>query len=142
MKKLQIVTIYESKLYQKEHDFKNEDKKDEYYTCDFWQDSDYILIEGKSIPIVCIDDEIIYDELGMEAIMSNWDGFTDNQEKRIIAFYTDELFDQYKATGQFVELSTWPQDIKESSEAMKTAPLAIKYRGGQGYNYGWWILTK
>ena len=142
MNKLKLVTIYESKLYQHDHDFTDEDKKDEYYNGDFWQDSDYVLIEGNVIPVVCVDDEIIYDEIRMEAITNDWSGFTNSQEKRIIAFYTDELLDQYKATGQFIELSTWPHEIKESNEAMNKAPLAIKYRGGQGYNYGWWLLNK
>ena len=142
MKKLQIVTIYESKLYQKDHDFKNDDEKDTYYEGDFWQDSDYILIKGKSIPVVCTEDgEIIYDGGWLDALLDRTE-FTDKEEKKIIAFYTDELFDQYKATGQFVELSTWQMDIKESNKAMNTAPLAIKYRGGEGYYYGWCILTK
>ena len=140
MKKLQIVTIYESKLYQEDHDFKNDDEKDAYYEGDFWQDSDYILIKGQSIPVVCIDDEIIYDDGWLDALLDRSE-FTSKEEKKIIAFYTDDLFNQCKATEQFVELSTWPMDIEESNKAIKTAPLVIKYRGGQGYNYGWWVLN-
>lgn len=128
-----IVNIYESKVYQEDNDFENEEKKDEYYASEFWYDSDYLTVNGEEYSVICVDDEII--------LLNDDIDLTTSQTKRLIAFYTDELFDQYKATGQFIELSTWPQDIKESSRAMKAAPLAIKYRGGQGYNYGWWVLN-
>lgn len=135
MNKLKLVDVYESKLYQEDHDFKNEDEKDAYYNGDFLYNGDYILIKGISYSAVQVDDEIIISgELEID--------LTDDERNKIIAFYTDELFDQYKATGQFIELSTWPHEIKESNEAMNKAPLAIKYRGGQGYNYGWWLLNK
>ena len=133
MKKLKIVNLHESKLYQEDDDFKNDEDKDNYYASDFWIDSDYLLIDGNEYSIACIDNDIILynDELEL----------TKFQTERIIAFYTDDLFDLYKTTGQFIELSTWPMDIEESKKAIKTAPLAIKYRGGQGYNYGWWVLN-
>lgn len=140
MKKLKIVTIYESKLYREDTDFKNDDEKDAYYEGDFWQDSDYILIKGQSIPAVCVDDEIIYDDGWLDALLDRLE-FTSNEDKKIIAFYTDELLNEKKASGEFEELSTWPIDIEESNNTINKAPLAIKYRGGQGYHYGWWLLN-
>lgn len=133
MNKLKIVNIYESKLYQEDNEFESDEAKSDYYGSEFWHDSDYLLVNGDEYSIICADNEII--------LLNDDIELTKSQIKRIIAFYTDKLLQKYKASGKFVELSTWPQDIKRSHAIMNTSPLAIKYRGGTGYHYGWWVLN-
>lgn len=131
-----FTNIYESKLYEDDNDdFENEEEKQDYYTGDFWIDCDYIMKSGEVIKCVEIDGEIITDE-------DDDNELTDDDKKLIGAFYNDELLKEYSRTNKFVELSTWPQDIEKSDAEMNAAKVAIKYRGGSGYHYGWWILKK
>jgi len=125
-----VTEIYESNLFNSDADFENEDLKDSYYQGDFWYDCDYILVKGKTINCVEVDGEIIlqnYNDIEL----------SDNQIELIEKFYSNPFDGK-----NLEELSTWRQDIEESKKRMNDASLAIKYRGGKGYYYGWWILQK
>lgn len=100
---------------------------DDYYDCD------YVLKQGKVINTVELDGTIYVDD--------REDLLIDNDYEAIKAFYDDKRFNELKDKGVFEELSTWNSDIETSNKRMNEALLAIKYRGGQGYYYGWWVLN-
>lgn len=130
----------ERELYQPTEEDKEEaqNEKDDYYHGDFWYDCDYILRKDKeTIGCIKINNEIILDQLD-----DYTEPLSEEEEKAIIAFYDDEQFKKKKNNEEFEEQSTWPHDIEESDQKMNNAHLAIKYRGGQGYYYSWWILIK
>ena len=93
---------------------------------DLYYDCDYILKNGQEINAAKVDNTLYIDD-AKELL-------DDDDLKLLTAFYDD------KPMEDFEELSTWPHDIKNSDKKMRQARLAIKYRGGQGYAYGWWLL--
>jgi len=138
---MNIVNVFESKLYQNDKEFDSEESQEEYYNCDFWIDSDYILVNGKSFNAVQVDDEVIINlnDLNDAGILDI--ELTNKQKQAIMNFYDNKQFKLDNASGKIKELSTQTMDIEKSDEKMNNASLAIKYRGGQGYNYGWWVLV-
>jgi len=129
IKNAKIVELYESDLFNNDEDFENEDLKDDYYRGDFWYDCDYILVNGETIFCVEVDGEIIIEDFCNVELS--------NENIALIERFYSYPFNN----DDFEELSTWRQDIEESSKRVNRANLSIKYRGGKGYYYGWWILN-
>jgi len=145
----EIDEIYESTTYINNEDVdealsdeENEQINSEYFRGDFWIDCDYLLKNGKQINIINIGNEIFVWDIEAETGESDPTELTDEDRKLIEAFYDDDKFKKHKESGTFSELSTWSMDIDKSHEKMYKASLSIRYRGGSGYSYGWWILRK
>ena len=94
---------------------------------DLFIDSDYIVKDGEHLPAVIMDNNLYI--MGLENL-------SDEDIKAIERFYLDD-----QSLKDFEELSTWSMDIEESSKKLSLATLGMKYRGGSGYHYSWWILT-
>ena len=63
---MNVVSVYKSKEYLKDEDFKDEDEKDLYYESDFWNDCDYLVLpsnndkkEDDRYDFVILGDEVI-----------------------------------------------------------------------------------
>ena len=97
-----------------------------FFDNDFWIDSDYLMLKGKVVSVVEIDKEIF---------INSYQELPKDVEELVKTFYDND-----KKSDKEVELSTWPQDIKKSAKKMQEASVALKYRGGRGYHYGWWVL--
>ena len=95
---------------------------------DAFFDSDFILQEGEVLPVIEINGYLIFREY--------YDDLDEDDIKKIERFYFDD-----SSLKDFEEVSTWSDDIEKSNFRMNESKLAIKYRGGEGYYYGWWILS-
>ena len=91
-------------------------------------DSDYILQEGEALLVIEVDGYLIFRE--------SYDSLDEDDIKKLGRFYFDD-----SSLKEFEEVSTWSDDIEKSKFRMNESKLAIKYRGGEGYHYGWWILS-
>jgi len=95
---------------------------------DAFLDSDYILQEGEALLVIEVDGYLIFRE--------SYDSLDEDDIKKLGRFYFDD-----SSLKEFEEVSTWSDDIEKSKFRMNESKLAIKYRGGEGYHYGWWILS-
>ena len=95
---------------------------------DAFLDSDYILQEGEALLVIEVDGYLIFRE--------SYDSLDEDDIKKLGRFYFDD-----SSLKEFKEVSTWSDDIEKSKFRMNESKLAIKYRGGEGYHYGWWILS-
>jgi len=94
-------------------------------------DSDYILQEGEVLLVIEVDGYLIFRE--------SYDSLDEDDIEKLEKFYFDD-----SSLKEFEEVSTWSDDIEKSNFRMNESKLAIKYRGykgGEGYHYGWWILS-
>ena len=129
-------------LMEKIEDETDEEKMD-YYHGDLWYDCDYILRKGKET-MDCVK---IEDEINIDPINGSWENELSEEEEKVLKhFYEDDLLTTrmyghfLKNSSQYERLETYPGEIIKSNEMMNNATLAIKYRGGQGYAYSWFIL--
>lgn len=131
-----VENVRESKLYRREmseaQTTKERDGVREYYNGDVWADCDYLLKNGESFPVVKLGADIVS--------LKGWSEFSKGDRGAIQDFYNPDCSREELLACGFRELSTWKRDIEESSQQMEEARLAIKYRGGRGYHYSWWIL--
>ena len=128
-----------SKSYQEDDDFKDEDKtadqqdelKDDYYYGEMFNDNpDYIFKDGQKMPAVCYKDN-------QELFFYGDSDFNEDELKAL-----DDFYKNGNAEDSYTPVWNWEteDDIKVWNDKINKARLAIKYRGGQGYAYGWHIL--
>ena len=135
MQKTKIVDLYNSDLFTKDSEFETEEEKEEYYSGDFWIDADYIIKKGLSIPVVGIGSEVIINEDYLE----HYDITLSKKDIKAIEKFYSEPAD----LKGFKELKTFlDSDIKESEKEISNSGLGLKFRGGKGYAYAWWVLIK
>lgn len=121
---MDIVNIYESAMYGNDTDFEEEYEKEEYYSGEFWDGADYLVVPNENITL-----EFRIDEESKEIITNDLDGEYCEYDHILKEFASDDFADY------FVELQVGNDFIAEEDPNYTPDKPYIMYRGGSGYGY-------